>query len=195
MKNQPTLAFGRFVRARTNLPEADRSLLLEIGHPLQLKKHAFLLREGDICCHVYFIEKGLFSTSMRKDGREIILNFVEENNFITGLRSFRDQVPSPTQICALEPSRVLAFRKEDLMKLYPHSREIALLGKALLEELLTTQEEHAKLFKIRSAAERYRYFDIRYPGLSSRVAPPQLSSYLGISPDALSRIRSDYGRG
>lgn len=181
--------FGDFVSSRSYMSEESKSLLYRLGRRKKVKKNEFLLREGQYCHQIYFVESGLVRTWFNKEGREINLNFVPENNFVTNLKSIRDQTPSENNISALESSVVLDFEKMELLNLYECSKEIALFGRNLLEGLLQAQEEHTNLFKLHTPAERYRHFGANNPQLLQRITLTQLSSYLGISRETLSRIR------
>src|SRR4051812_43317772 len=119
-------------------------------------KGANILREGQLCNAVFFVEQGYLRTFILKDDIEINTDFVFENNFTTNLKSLRLTIPSETYIQAGENSTIYEFPKTRLLELYKESPEIESFGRRLLEELLMAQEEHTNLFKIFSPAERYQ---------------------------------------
>ncbi len=140
--------------------------------------------------HIYFVESGYLKCCLyNKDGKEINLQFALENTFITNLKSLRTGAPSEYTILAGEPSTLWTFDKEDLLRLYGLSPEIESFGRRLLESLLIAQEEHGNLFKLHTPLERYHYLVQHQPELIQRVSLSQLSSYLGIARETLSRIR------
>jgi CRP-like cAMP-binding protein len=124
-----------------------------------------------------------------KDGKEINTDFVFENNFTTNLKSLRLAIPSDTTIQAGELSTIYEFDKNILLSLYKESPEIESFGRKLLEQLLIAQEEHIHLFKIFKPEERYRYLQTNNPEILQRVSLSQISSYLGVARETLSRIR------
>jgi CRP-like cAMP-binding protein len=155
----------------------------------ELSKGQILLKEGQICRNIYFIESGQLRTYHVKNGKEINLNFSFENNFVTNLKSFLSVLPSEYFIKASEPTLVWKFNKEQLLLLYRQSCELETFGRRLLERLLIKQVDHSNLFKLYTPSERYHYVAKYYPNLLQRVSLSQLASYLGISRETISRIR------
>ena len=92
-------------------------------------------------------------------------------------------------IQAGEFTTIYEFDKDKLLELYNVSAEIESFGRKLLEQLLIAYEEHANLFKIYSPTERYQYLRTNEPEMLQRLSLSQLSSYLGIARETLSRIR------
>ncbi|MFD1143785.1 Crp/Fnr family transcriptional regulator [Larkinella insperata] len=165
------------------------TLLMASTVPRLLKKDQFLLKEGQICQSIWFVEKGCLRTCYDKDGREINIQFAFETDFVTELRSLRTATPSAYSIQAGEVTTVWEFDKDKLLDLYRQSAEIESFGRNLLEHMLMKQEEHANWFKIYSPAERYHHLLHQHPQLLQRVSLSQLSSYLGVARETLSRIR------
>jgi CRP-like cAMP-binding protein len=175
-----------------DLSPEGRDLLYSAGKEEEgraLSKGQILLKEGQICRSIYFIEAGLVRSVQNKDGKDINLHFSPEGSFVTHLKSLRTETPADYALQALEPTRIREFGKKELQDLYTRSPEIASFGRALLEKLLLEQEEHSHLFKSKSPTERYHYLAEHAPGLLQRISLTQLSSYLGISRETVSRIR------
>lgn len=156
-----------------------------------LPKGHMLLKEGEICKSIYFIERGQLRTFYNKNGKDINTNFSFENHLVTNLKSFLNATPSAYFIQAAEPTAVRRIAKDELSSLYDQSEEIEAFGCLLLQRLLIRQEEHSNLFKIYNPSERYHYVVKYYPMLLQRVSLSQLSSYLGISRETISRIRKN----
>lgn len=167
----------------------DIELFCSASRILKLKKGEYLLREGDMCRDIYFINKGFARSFHLVDGNEINTQFHFENSFVTNLKSLRMEVPSEYFISVAEPSHIFQFTKKNIVDIYARSPAIVEFGKKLLEMLLIKQEEHLSLFKIYSAEERYRYIEKNDPALLQRVSLSQLSSYLGVARETLSRFR------
>lgn len=171
------------------LPEDARSLLFSIAEQRQVSRKEQLLKEGQVCTHIHLIRQGSFRTFYNKDGREINLQFSFENSFVTNLKSLRTAALSENYIEAMEKSVIVSWHKDELFRLYEQSADITAFGRKLLEQLLYEQEEHATIFKLQSPKERYQYIELNQPQLLQRVSLTQLSSFLGISRETLSRIR------
>lgn len=163
--------------------------LFEIARYKQLRKDEIILKEGQLCKKIVFVEKGFLRTFITRNGIDINTDFTFENNFTTNLKSLRASVPSDTTIQAGEPAAIYEFDKDELLQLYKVSPEIESFGRKLLEQLLIAQEEHTNLFKIYSPAERYQYLQENKPEMLQRISLSQLASYLGIARETLSRIR------
>lgn len=178
----------------THISNAGLEKLFEISIQRQFSKGQDLLKQGQICKSVFFIEKGYARTFMDKDGIEINTDFSFEGSFTTNLKSLRNYTPSDTTIQAGEPTIVYEFDKDQLLQLYHVSAEIESFGRKLLEQLLIASEEHTNLFKMFSPTERYQYLLNHKPEMLQRISLSQLASYLGIARETLSRIRKNTGR-
>lgn len=189
MGNDSTDSLGKKVKELADISPAGLALLFASVKPRQLTKGQFLLKEGQVCKHIYYLENGYLRTFCNKDGKEINTDFSFENSFVTNLKSLRTELPSDCYIQAGEATIVWEFGKEDLLNLYTQSSEIESFGRKLLEQLLIAQEEHTHLFKLYTPTERYHHVAKHHPQLLQRISLSQLSSYLGIARETLSRIR------
>ncbi|MDP4262823.1 MAG: Crp/Fnr family transcriptional regulator [Bacteroidota bacterium] len=171
------------------MPAVSLKLLCANSREQQLFKGQTLLKEGQVCRNIYFIESGQLRTYYLKNGKEINLNFTFENNFLTNLKSFLSGAPSEYYVRASEPTVVWKFNKDQVLSLYRQSCEIESFGRKLVEQLLIRQEDHNNLFKLYNPSERYHYVAKYHPKLLQRVSLTQLASYLGISRETISRIR------
>lgn len=188
-KRNKSLLFNRIITL-TEISETSIDKLFEIANPKQFEKGINLLKEGQICKKIFFVEKGLLRTFYNKDdGNEINTNFTFEGNFATNLKSLSSSTLSDTSIKTSEPTFIYEFDKDQLLELYKHSPEIESFGRKLLEQLLIEQEEHSNLFKLYSPKERYQYLQQNKPELLQRISLSQIASYLGIARETLSRIR------
>ena len=102
----------------------------------------------------------------------------------------RSTTPSETTIQAGEQTIIYEFNKDKLLELYKVSAAVESFGRKLLEQLLIAQEEHTNLFEIYSPTERYQYLQTNKPDILQRISLSQLSSYLGVARETLSRIRN-----
>jgi CRP-like cAMP-binding protein len=171
------------------ISDESAEMLFGLIYSKSFKKGDFLLKEGQVCKEIYFVNSGFLRTVWNKDGTEINTGFTLENNFTTNLKSLRNGIPSEVSIQAGENTSVCVFEKDKLADLYQKSREIETFGRNLVEQLLILQEEHSNLFKIHSPAERYAFLEQHRPELLQRVSLSQIASYLGMARETLSRIR------
>lgn len=188
--NSKTLLYKK-ISDSTEISVLSLDKLFESAIKKQFLKGEILLKQGQICKNIVFVEEGYLRTFFDKDGTDINTNFTFEGNFTTNLKSLRSASSSDTTIQAGEPTTVYEFDKGKLLELYKISAEIESFGRKLLEQLLIAQEEHTNLFKIYSPAERYQYLQTYKPEILQRISLSQIASYLGVARETLSRIRKN----
>lgn len=188
--NSKTLLHKK-ITSLTEMSVSNLNKLFETATQRQLEKGEIILKQGQICKNIVFVEKGYLRTFYDKDGNEINTNFAFEGDFTTNLKSLRTGSFSDTSIQARETTNIYEFDKNKLLELYEVSAEIESFGRKLLEQLLIASEEHTNLFKIYSPKERYQYLQTNKPEILQRISLSQLASYLGVARETLSRIRKN----
>lgn len=186
--NSATLLYQK-IMSLSEMTDSSINKVFETARLRILSKGEIILKEGQVCRVIVFVEKGCLRTFTNKDGVDINTEFTFETDFTTNLKSLRTGVPSDTTIQAGEPSTVYEFNRDEMLQLYNLSPEIESFGRKLLEQLLIKQEEHLNLFKLYTPTERYQYIRNHQPQLLQRITLLQLASYLGITRETLSRIR------
>jgi len=159
---------------------------------LQLRKKEILLRQGDTCNHLYFVNKGLLRAYYEKDLEDTTSWFMMENDFIISVLSFFRRIPSYESIEALENCELVYIHHDDLMDLYASSLEFNIIGRKLTEHYYCKCEERLLSIKRQSAAEKYEFLLLHHKTLLERVQAKFIASYLGISKETFSRIKSFY---
>lgn len=157
-----------------------------------IKRRQIILAHGDVCRHYTFVDEGCFRMYYIDDkGSEHNLQFVVEKEWITDVRSFHEMNQSELYIEALEKSRILQISHEDLLYLYIHHRKFDRHFR-VLAELSCIEMQKRILGNISSSAEeRYLDFTEQYPHLINRISNVQIASYIGITPEFLSKIRKN----
>ncbi|RYY56272.1 MAG: Crp/Fnr family transcriptional regulator [Chitinophagaceae bacterium] len=155
-----------------------------------LPKNDLLLREGRTCRHLYFMEEGAARGYYTLEGREITHWFAFENDFLTSFHSFITQEPAVENIQLLEGSVLHRISKEKLTGLFNEFHEIERLVRIAYEKYYIRLEERYVNSHFRSATDRYESLLKESPHIIERVSLGQISSYLGISQETLSRIRA-----
>lgn len=162
-----------------------------------LKKASFpkghqLLDAGSVCRHVYFIEKGLTRTYYTKDGKDVTDWISVEKTFATSIVSFITGLPDIRSIELLEPTVLWTIGHDDLQRLYDENHEIERFGRLLVSYGLVQMQQRFDDLHFATARERYRKLMEQTPSIVQRVPLGMVASYLGITPETLSRIRADY---
>ncbi|WP_143310563.1 Crp/Fnr family transcriptional regulator [Chitinophaga vietnamensis] len=188
MSHAPGTLIHHIMQVMT-LPAPALDLFVSAAHTATLKKGAMLLVEGNRCRDIWYIESGACKVFHLKGGKEINTNFYFENTFFTNLASLRGQTPSLYNIQTIAPSVIWRWQEDDLRRIYQQSPEIVAFGKLWLEQMLMAQEAQAHWLQVHTPEERYQLLLENHPELLQRVSLTQLSSYIGISRETLSRIR------
>ncbi len=162
--------------------------------PIAFSKNDFLLKKGRVCQFFYFLEKGALRGFYELNGREITHWFGFENNFITSFHSYITGQPAIENIQFLEDSTVWAISKKELTKLFDAFHEIERLVRIIYEQYYMQLEERYVNAQFKTAAELYADLINRTPHILQRVPLGQISSYLGITQETLSRIRKQHAQ-
>jgi len=173
----------------SSLSDDDLSALISVARYKEFPKGAMVLKEGEVCRLLYFVEKGYLRTYYNKDGFTINLNFTLEGEFTTNLQSSKSQQPSELTIEAGEDVGLWIFEMDKFGFNFARNQEVERYIKKLLVRLLLVSEEYSNLYKISTPAERYKYVEQNKPLLLKRISLSQMASYIGVSRETLSRLR------
>jgi CRP-like cAMP-binding protein len=179
----------KFIHSLASLSENSIRALLPALSTKKFKKGALLLKEGQVCNSLFYIEAGYCKSCYDLEGLEKNTFFFFEQDIATNLSSFGNAQPSAYNIRACEPLTAVVFDKQKLFEAARLHPEIDTLGKNCIRRFATRQEEFANLFKLFSAKERLEYLERHHPLMLQRVSLTQLSSFLGVARETLSRIR------
>ncbi len=158
----------------------------------KIKRRQFILQEGDVCKHYSFVVEGCFKMyGVGKKGTEHNIQFGAENEWIADISSFHSEKPSKLFIEAIEPSVILQIKKQDLLFLYINLPKFDRNFRVIIEDKFIELQNHMLQSISSTAEERYVAFLEKYPKLAMRLPNTQIASYLGITPEFLSKIRKD----
>lgn len=157
-----------------------------------VSKGSFLLESGEVCQHTYFVEKGLLRMySLDKNGKEHVIQFAPENWMISDRSSVFFNENSRFYIDAIEETEVLMLNNNfftELSVLFPDS---AYKIDLLLQKHIRNLQNRVQSLLSDTAEERYLSFIKMYPDILQRVPQWMVASYLGITPESLSRVRKN----
>lgn len=149
-----------------------------------------LLKEGDTSKNIYFIEQGFARCYYMKDGKEVTQWFMGTGDAMISVFSFFNQVPSQEYIELLEDSVLLSCSYQNLQEIYRKFKEFNVIGRVLTEKYYMQSEERAIVLRSLNAQERYEDLLKKHPEILRKASLKHISSYLGIAPETLSRIRA-----
>jgi CRP-like cAMP-binding protein len=173
------------------LDEKEKEYFVNLLHYKKLKKGEILLNYGEVCKYNYFVISGcLRNYSIDEYGSEHIIAFAPTDWWTSDLYSYLAEVPSEYIIDALLPTEVFEIKKEDMEEIYVHIPKFERMFRILFQNALLNHLHRIKQIMSIPAEERYQYFIKRYPNIYSEIPLKYIASYLGISPEFLSKIRN-----
>lgn len=158
----------------------------------KIRRKQYLLQAGDLCRYESFVIKGcLRAYSVDDKGQEHVLQFAMEDWWIGDLHSFLTGMPSVYNIDAMEDSEVLQLDKDSLDKLYKTVPKFERFFRLIIQNAFIALQQRVSGTMSEKAEDRYNEFINKYPQLEQRIPQHQVASYLGITPEFLSRLRSN----
>ena len=161
----------------------------------KVAKNEFLLKEGEICLDTFFVEKGLLRMfSLDKNGKEHVIQFAPENWLISDRSSLYFNEKSKFYIEAIEDTEVFILGNDFFTKMIENYPHIAERNDLLLQKHIRNLQNRVNSLLADTAEERYMNFIKMYPDILLRVPQWMVASYLGITPESLSRVRKELAR-
>jgi len=153
-------------------------------------KREFLLKEGEICRSIFYVSHGCLRTFfVDPKGTEHNVQFSIDDWWCGDLQSFATQTAARYNIGALEDTDVVCIDKVALDELYGRIPKLEKLFRHLFQNALVTLQDRVLSTMCDPAEVRYLNFRRKYPQMDNRIPQNQIASYLGITPESLSRIR------
>lgn len=172
------------------ISESDIELLVSILKSKTVKKNEYLLKEGEVCRNTYFLVSGFFRMYyIDIEGNEINYRFVPKNNFFVDFQSFLTQKPSHFYWQAMQDAEVLILPYREIQNAYTISTTWNNFGRLMAEHVYLQLNDRVEMLLFMKPEERYLYLLNTRPELFTQVSQFHLSSYLGIKPESLSRLR------
>ena len=179
------------VQKYTNTSQNDLEILHALLEHKKFAKKTFLLSEGEICRFELFINKGCIRNYYLDDkGEEVTLQFATEGWWVSDIASFNERTHSRMFIETLEDCEVLWLTPDTKEKLLQQAPCFEPMFRILVQRNLARIQERLFRTIATTAAEKYLDFIERYPDIPQRVAQHYIASYLGFSPEFLSKVRT-----
>ena len=172
-----------------NVNEAEWSVLSESLEIKEYKRGELFLKEGDFCNYVGFVNKGLFNFYHIKGGIKHIRGFFFSNNLISNYPCFLQKNKSEFYIEAMEDSSITFIHRDALLMLHKELPMVQEFSRVIVESLYLEVSAKYESFFIKTAEERYMDFVQGKPELTKKIPQYMIASYLGITPEGLSRIK------
>jgi len=178
---------GKYVQ----LTDEEKSMVLSHFTPRKFRKRQYILQEGQVSRFESFVTSGLTRTYEVDDkGLEHVVLFGPEDWWVGDLYSFLSETPATCNIDCLEDTEVLQITRTEQEALFANVPKMERFFRILLQKAFIASISRISSTLKKSAAERYQEFILKYPQIDQRVPNHQIASYLGVTPQSLSRIRN-----
>jgi len=158
-------------------------------------KGRFLLEKGQVCQHIYYVGQGMLRQVYDKGGRQVTEHIAYEGGMIMCIESLFRREPSAIAIEALEPSVTYGIPYEDFCLLTRRSYEYCAFLIRIFQESLIISQQKADTLRFETAKERYLRTLKDHPGIIRRAPLNMVASYLQMTPETLSRVRTKISEG
>jgi CRP/FNR family transcriptional regulator, anaerobic regulatory protein len=184
--------FSNYLLEKAQVDETHLTRILEYSKEREFQKGEFLLSKGQVCLHAFYVEKGLLRFySIDPLGKEHIIQFAPETWLLSDRGSVFFNLPSEFYIDAIEDSKVYLLDQAFFKLAKDISPSFRDYNEFLLHNHIRHMQSRINLLIGATAESRYLDFIKLYPDLTFRVPQWMIASYLGITPESLSRVRKD----
>lgn len=184
--------FKDYLSGKAVLTVDDFELIQSVCIFKKFRKHQYLLQAGDVCQQVAFVCKGLLRFYfISAKGAEHIMQFVPEYHLIGDRDSLTTNLPSKYNIDAIEESEIVLIKKNDFDMLRNTISAFNDIIIDLTNKNVLVLQERINVDISHTAEEKYNYFLAKHPAVINRIPLHMIASCIGISPETLSRIRSN----
>ena len=177
-------------RKYSTMTHDELDILEGILEPVKYGKGEMILAEGEVCRDISYIEKGLVRQFYNKNGKEVTEHLGVDHTIFMCIESLFKEEPSRLQVEALEATLVYILPKSKLEAAAIRNVNIQMLYRKILEESLIQSQVHADLMRFETAPNKYKRLCELSPQVVLRAPLTYIASYLQMTPETLSRIRS-----
>ena len=177
-------------RKYSTMTHDELDILESVLVPMKFAKGEMILSEGEVCRNILYVDNGLVRQFYFKKGRQLTEHIGVDGSIIMCIESLFREEPTKLQVEALETSMIYALPKKRLEEVALHNVNIQILYRKILEESLILSQIHADLVRFESAENRYRRMCKLSPQVALRAPLVYIASYLQMTPETLSRVRS-----
>ena len=178
-------------RKYSTMTHDELDVLEDLLVPVKYGKGGRILSEGEVCTGISYIEKGLVRQYYIKNGKEVTEHLGVDHSIFMCIESLFKEEPSHLQVEALEPTLVYILPKAKLEAAAMRNVNIQMLYRKILEESLIQSQVHADLMRFETAPNKYKRLCEMNPQVVLRAPLTYIANYLQMTPETLSRIRSN----
>jgi CRP-like cAMP-binding protein len=178
------------IKQKIQITEKEEEICRSLFIPKKLRKRQYLLQQGDVSKYTAFVEKGLLRSYIIDDkGSELIMQFAPEGWWVGDMYSSITGEPAEHNIDAIEDSELLLLTNQAHEELLQRAPVFEKFFRLLIQNSFIALQRRLKGNITQTAEEKYKNFIQLYPNIVQRVPQHNIASFLGITPESLSRIR------
>ncbi|HLO72235.1 MAG TPA: Crp/Fnr family transcriptional regulator [Flavipsychrobacter sp.] len=189
MQNKAQIALQQFMAQFGELTAEEQQQIANNLIVEAYPKGKLLVKAGDVCRYCYFVLEGCLRQYKLADDTEVTIQFYTEREAAVDFNSYVNQVKSESYLVCLEDTIVIEGNLELETDMYERFPKLQQITRAMMEQDFGKMQEQFSRFIASNAEERYVYLLNNRPDLLQRVPLQYLASYIGVTPESLSRIR------
>lgn len=187
--------FIKYLRDKITLTDDEVEMIGAVAIQKRLRKKQFLLQEGEIWKYNAFVCRGFLKAfSVDAKGEEHIINFAPENYWTGDRESLMNGTPAKLNIDAIEDTEVILIEKVNFETLCFKIPALNNLVNAILQKSFIVSQNRIQATISLSAEDKYQYFMDKFPAIANRIPQHMIASYIGVTPETLTRIRRNATR-
>ena len=190
MQNTTRDIARELARKYSTMTHDELDILESVLVPMKFAKNEMILKTGEVCRNIYYIDHGLIRQFYFKNGKEVTEHLGVDHSIFMCIESLFREEPTRLQVEALGQTVIYALPKEKLEEVALHTVNIQILYRKILEESLILSQIHADLVRFESAQDKYKKLCKNSPQIVLRAPLVYIASYLQMTPETLSRVRS-----
>ncbi|WP_405606259.1 Crp/Fnr family transcriptional regulator [Polaribacter sp. Asnod1-A03] len=179
----------KFIDTISPLNDSDWKFFSSKLKEARLNKNTVLLKAGKTENYISFISKGIVRLYVPREESDLTFGFLFENEFVTAYDSFLTQTSSEYQIETLTETILWRISNKDLQEVYKKTKNGNIIGRKMAENMFLIKSKRELSLLSKTAEERYLDLFTNRPNLLKQVPLKYIASYIGVTPQALSRIR------
>jgi len=171
------------------LSDGIKNYLRKHAYACSFRKGKLLLKAGEICEHIYFVQKGAIRGFIKEGKKDITTWITAENEVVSSISALDVREPAFENMQAIENCELLALTYTDFQDLYIKFPEFNIVARKVLQKYYQDAEGRAFIARLTNAENKYRLFITMYGHLANRIPLKYIASFLGITLETLSRVR------
>jgi len=180
------------IEKHISLSNAEKERFISALHLKNIEKKNLLLRQGQLCKSLYFVESGsLRAFNINEDGKESTIMFAVTDWWVTDMYAFAKQKPALVSIEAIHDSRLMGINFEVLEELFIKIPKLERLFRILFQNAYIREQLRVLNNISLTTEERYHKFVEKYPQIVDKITQKQIASYLGVTPEFLSTVKKN----